>query len=78
MNARAKCWARILCIGEKWNHSARVKGAVTSTSGLPPPIYGLPKDHKVIDDGQEHPLRPVCGANTGPGSRISNILALIY
>ena len=39
LNARAKSWARILCLGERWGHSTRVKEAVTSTSGLPPPIY---------------------------------------
>ena len=50
---------------------------MSSTCGLPPPIYGLPKDHKNVEDGQEYPLRPVCGASSGPGTRISNILAQI-
>ena len=27
-----------------------------------------------MEEGQEHPLRPVCSANTGPGSRISSLL----
>ena len=76
MNARAKVWARILDIGGSWNHGERVKQAVVSASSQPPPIYGLSKDHKVIEEG-EPPLRPVCGASSGPGSRISNILAMI-
>ena len=37
----------------------------------------MPRDHKIVTDGQEHPLRPVCGANSGPGYRISNILAQV-
>ena len=54
-----------------------MKEAPTSTSGRPQPIYGLPKDHKTVEEGQEHPLRPVCGANNGPGARFSNLLAEI-
>ena len=77
LNARAKSLARVLSIGSAWNHQDRVKQALTSTSSKPPPIYGMPKDHKIVTDGQEHPLRPVCGANSGPGYRISNILAQV-
>ena len=75
--ARSISWARIFGIGEMWGHEIRVREEVRLASGLPPPIYGLPKDHKTVSVGQEHPLRPVCGANSGPGSRISNILAQI-
>ena len=77
LNARARSWGRIVGLCEAWNHGPRVKEALTSTSGCPPPIYGLPKDHKVVEDGQDHPLRPVCGANNGPGARISYLLAQI-
>ena len=49
LNARAKSWARILTISGTWNHSERVKEAVTLASGKPPPIYGIPKDHKLIE-----------------------------
>ena len=76
MNSRSRTWARILEIGLAWGHQDRVKQAVVTVSGQPPPIYGLSKDHKVVQDG-EHPLRPVCGASKGPSSRISNILTLI-
>ena len=34
-------------------------------------------DHKSVEEEEEHPLRPVCGANKGPGARISNILSNI-
>ena len=52
-----------------------MKEALTSASGVPPVLYGLPKDHKQVQEDQEHPLRPVCGANCGPGAKISNLLA---
>ena len=42
MNARSICWGRILNIGARWNHEDRVKQALSSTSGAPPVIYGLP------------------------------------
>ena len=74
-NSKSKCWMRIVNAGEKWGHGERMKQAVSTVSGMPPPIYGLPKDHKQIEEGEEPPVRPVCGANCGPGSRISNILA---
>ena len=65
INARAKCWARILNIGAAWGHQKRVKQAVTSSSGEAPVLCGLSKDHKANDDGEEHPLHPVCGADHG-------------
>ena len=77
LNARAKSWSMILGMGSRWNQENRVKQALTSTSSNPPPIYGLPKDHKSVTPGQEHPLRPVCGANSGPGMTMSRILALM-
>ena len=49
--------------------------AVSTESGMPPVLYGLPKDHKQVSPGQEPPLRPVCGANCGPASRLGNVLA---
>ena len=53
----------------------RIMQAVSTESGMPPVLYGLPKDHKEVPPGQEPPLRPVCGANCGPASRLGNILA---
>ena len=77
MNVKSRVWARMFCMGTQWNQWDRVKEAVSTTSCLAPPLYGLPKDHKVVGGGLEHPLRPVCGANTGPGSRISDILSRV-
>ena len=75
LNARSKCWGRILQIGSRWGQQDRVQQALTSTSSKPPPLYGLSKDHKVVPEGEEPPLRPVCGAKSGPGARLSNVLA---
>ena len=77
LNARAKVWTRILSMGVTWNQVDRVEQAVSTSSSMPPPVYGQPKDHKTVDDGQDHPLRPVCGANVGPGANISNLLSSI-
>ena len=77
MNARSKCWVRILNVGAAWGHEDRVKKSVTSSSGEAPVLYGLSKDHKVVREGEEHPLRPVYGADQGPGSKISYLLANI-
>ena len=80
MLRQGKKLMKILSSVEKELNGVIVKGSrklVTSTSGLPPPIYSLPKDLMAVDDGQEHPLRSKYHANAGPGSRISNILALI-
>ena len=48
-----------------------------SSSGEAPPLYGLSKDHKIVQNGEEPSLRPVCGASKGPGFWIANILAMI-
>ena len=64
MNSRTKSWGRIVGLGEKWGQTDRVKQAMTSTSGCPPHLNDLPKDHKTVN-GEEPPLRPVCGANKG-------------
>ena len=58
-----------------WDHEDRIKQAVSTTSGMPPVLYGLPKDHKKVDVNGEPPMRPVFAANCGPASRLANILA---
>ena len=76
LNARAVSWARIIGLGTRWHQEDRVKQAMISTSSSAPFLYGVPKDHKVSDDpNEEPPLRPVCGANCGPGMRLSNLLS---
>ena len=60
MNARAKNWVRILGISEaSKNGEDRARSNVVSSSGTPPTIYGLPKDHKKIAEGEEHPGIPL-------------------
>ena len=41
MNARSKCWVRILNVGAAWGNEDRVKKSVTSSSGEAPVLYGL-------------------------------------
>ena len=77
-NPRAKTWIRILGYSEATkNGEDRARSNVSSTSGIPPCIYGLPKDHKKIQQGEEHPLRPVCSGDKGPDSKHSNILSQV-
>ena len=60
MNSRAKVWVRVLGIAESTkNGEDRVRKSVVSTSGVHPTIDGLPKDHKTVPPGEEHPFRPV-------------------
>ena len=78
LNARARVWVRVLGVAESTrNGKDRVRVNVTSTSGVPPHIYGLPKDHKKIDEGQEHPVCPVCSGDLGPNAKHSNLLAKV-
>ena len=56
----------------------RVTGATISTNTPPPPLYGLRKDHKLpTDEIKGPPVRPVCGANEAPNSRLSHFLSQI-
>ena len=52
-NIRARVWSRIMSTGANWNHEDRVKSAVTTYSTDPPVLYGLRKDHKTVNDGDE-------------------------
>ena len=52
--------------------------ATHSTNTPAPPMYGLRKDHKVTEDLEKGPpVRPVCGANQAPNSRLSNFISRI-
>ena len=75
-NSKAKCWMRILTAGSMWGHEDRIKQSVSTASGIPPVLYGLPKDHKNVNEG-EPPMRPVFAANSGPASRLANLLAML-
>ena len=77
MNVRALVWKRIMRLGQKWGSDERVGEALTSTSTKPPVIYGLIKDHKLVPNGEDPPVRPVCGANVGPSAKHSAQMAEI-
>ena len=65
-------------VGTTHGHEERVTAATTSTHTPPPPLYGLRKDHKTTTDQiKGPPVRPVCGANQAPNSRLSNFLSRI-
>ena len=49
--------------------------ALNSTSGRPPVLYGLIKDHKLVPQGEDPPVRPVCGANKGRTAKHSSQMA---
>ena len=78
INQHMKQVNKIFNIGKSHDHQHRVAGATTSTNTPAPPMYGLRKDHKSFEDEQEGPpVRPVCGANDAPNSRLSHILSRI-
>ena len=69
---------RIFKVGAAVGHEERVTGATMSTNIPPPPLYGLRKDHKsTADEKKGPPVRPVCGANQAPNSRLSHFLIKI-
>ena len=75
MNARSTIWRRITCLAQSWAYDERVGEALNSTSGRPPVLYGLIKDHKLVPQGEDPPVRPVCGANKGPTAKHSSQMA---
>ena len=78
VNQHMKQINKIFNIGMNNDHQHRVAGATTSSNTPAPPMYGLRKDHKRCEDDQEGPpVRPVCGANDAPNSRLSHILSRI-
>ena len=53
---------------------SKVKSALTNRRITAPNLYGPPKDHKVLEPGQENlgpPNRPVCGAREAPNAQLS-------
>ena len=80
MNNHLKQFNKMFCVGSTWGHEDRIAGASTSTNIPPPPKYGLRKDHKPVQPGEEHvgpPVRPVAGATEAPNSRFSHFLSMI-
>ena len=74
-NNLAKISVKLLNMGGGIGHGSRINGNVTRHYSRAAPLYGLRKDHKVLEPGQEPPLRPVCGAITGPNASFSSLLA---
>ena len=65
-------------VGSTHSHEDRVTGATISTNTPAPPLYGLRKDHKRADDATTGPpVRPVCGVNQAPNSKLSHFLSRI-
>ena len=81
MNNHCKLLYRIFSVGKgNPKDKDRIDIASTSTNVLPPPLYGMRKDHKAIPPGKEQsgpPMRPVCAAKSAPNSRMSGILCRI-
>ena len=82
-NAHAAFWSRILNIskstgrneeqGEK-NH-IRAKNNLIAENCELPPIYGLRKDHKKVEDETKGPpLRPVCSATSAYNSKLAHLM----
>ena len=78
-------WIRILKMGRRGDnnnnndkHWTRIKSALTTKTAFTPPLYGLPKDHKKLQEGREdqgHPVRPVCGATESMNGPLSDVLS---
>ena len=78
INLHMRQFNRMFQVGVQHGHEERVTGATLSTNIQPPPLYGLRKDHKnAPDDFKGPPVRPVCGANSAPNSRLSHFLSKI-
>ena len=78
MNQHMKQFNKMFQVGTKNEHEKRVEMATHSTNTPAPPLYGLRKDHKATEDPNKGPpVRPVCGANQAPNSRLSNFLSRI-
>ena len=78
INQHMKQFNKMFRVGENQGHEYRVAGATTSTNVPAPPLYGLRKDHKShTNETEGPPVRPVCGANEAPNSRLSSFLSRI-
>ena len=75
MNQHMRQFNKMFQVGKNNEHEQRVMAATISSNTPAPPMYGLRKDHKQVPPGQDPPLRPVCGAVSGPNANISSLLA---
>ena len=78
INQHMKQFNKMFQVGKQHEHEKRVEMATHSTNTAAPPLYGLRKDHKTTDDiVKGPPVRPVCGANQAPNSRLSNFISRV-
>lgn len=79
MNGHALALGRMMGLKEG-NRGNRLRYAMTAQGSKLATLYGLRKDHKVIEVGKEvegPKMRPVCGAKECHTKRVSYILCLI-
>ena len=74
--------ARALGVGRGTTDSqaARLKAALLNQDKTPPILYGTPKDHKPVQQGEEEtgpPTRPICGAKRAPNGQLSDLLVRV-
>jgi hypothetical protein len=69
--------AKLLGLCRSTGNSKRLSGALLNTNTKPPSLYLVMKDHKPIQEGQNTPGRPICGATSCHNGQLSNILSII-
>ena len=74
-NALSRIWIKMFGLGSGTSQDRRIAGNVTNKFSGPAPLYGLRKDHKLVPEGDEPPMRPVCGACTGPNAAVANLVS---
>ena len=78
MNQHMRQFNKMFQVGKNNEHEQRVMAATISSNTPAPPMYGLRKDHKHTENEIEGPpVRPVCGANEAPNSRLSHFLSRV-
>ena len=72
LNATAISLSRILRLGTDYGHEGRVTEAVVVLNSHPPDLYGLRKDHKVLenDEKRSEEIREKIGVNTNPANNL--------
>ena len=71
-NDHLKQFNKMFSVGSSFGQEGRIANASTATNVPAPPLYGLRKTHKPVADP---PVRPVCGANSAPNSRLGHFLS---